>query len=344
VEVVDIYDVHGHLKLLDGVRAVYTQGCDADLTVSVCSFNLGQPHADPSAVNCCRHKHLMRERLNRHEEFRVCSTFASLHDGKYVFWGGDLPGGSMVVKPSDNCGGRGVSLASPDTLGDALDYAMSNSRCGTVVVEEYFTGTEHTVEVVFDQDGACHPINVCDRFFLPNGGGFFVETGHANPSLLDTTTKKDLYSFVERAARAIGISWGVFKCDVILTPRPVILECTARLSGGFDAQYTQPLAYGTNPILATMKLSLGEDLDDGLLTPALSRHAVCLSPFPTPGVVKSITLSQTPSDYTYVRARVGDAISYRSGADRPAYCVASGGTRREAMRRARSGFPCIETV
>ena len=76
------------------------------------------------------------------------------------------------------------------------------------------------------------------------------------------------------AGKVLGMKTGIFKCDIMLTEKgPVILEATARLSGGFDAQYTSPLAHGANYIKGALKLALGEPIDPACFLPKWHRGA-----------------------------------------------------------------------
>lgn len=66
---------------------------------------------------------------------------------------------------------------------------------------------------------------------------------------------------ITQAAIALGVTWGPFKIDCMLTTDgPKILECTARLSGGFDAQWTSPVT-NRNPQRLLLQLACGLPLD-----------------------------------------------------------------------------------
>ena len=54
-----------------------------------------------------------------------------------------------MSKPADNSGSRGVSLAeNGEDAPGAIAYARSHPRNGRIIVEEYMTGPEVSVEVM----------------------------------------------------------------------------------------------------------------------------------------------------------------------------------------------------
>ncbi|MBE7414796.1 MAG: hypothetical protein HS130_06050 [Deltaproteobacteria bacterium] len=70
----------------------------------------------------------------------------------------------------------------------------------------------------------------------------FPETGHTNPTSLTASAQEGLYGLVTRAATSLGIEFGPYKADTIMTKGPMVIELPARLSGSFHSQYTTPLA------------------------------------------------------------------------------------------------------
>ena len=69
--------------------------------------------------------------------------------------------------------------------------------------------------------------------------------------------QQNVETIVLAAGKILRMTTGIFKCDLFLSNQgPTILETTARLSGGFDAQYLTPLAFGANYIRGAMKLTL----------------------------------------------------------------------------------------
>ena len=74
---------------------------------------------------------------------------------------------------------------------------------------------------------------------------YFIEIGHSIPSALPEEKLAQAFDVMKRAIRAVGITRGAAKADIRITNRGAVIgEITARLSGGFHSQYTDPLATG----------------------------------------------------------------------------------------------------
>ena len=91
------------------------------------------------------------------------------------------------------------------------------------------------METIVDQSGHQHRCNVVDRPFafrpLPN------RVGDDNPSVLDESQQDAMYELVKAHTQAVGTDLGAAKADTMWTKRgPIVLEMTARLSGGFHSQ------------------------------------------------------------------------------------------------------------
>src|SRR5581483_10374810 len=125
---------------------------------------------------------------------------------------------------------------------------------------------------------------------------YLIETGHTNPTRVPAAVQEEIYRRTAWAAEIVGIDFGVAKCDFKLTEQygPTILEMTNRLSGGFDCQYTKPLATGLDLIKATIDLAIGEELDEADLIPAWQRAP---RPFHRRGRSRRLAVCRRPGGY-----------------------------------------------
>ena len=322
---VDIYNVPGHYAAADelqhdySIRGVFCEGADCEVTVASLAAYLGLPGIGLLAAKRCKDKSLMRE------------AFARAGVSPVAGFTGRFP---VMVKASDNCGSRGVHRVDrQEDLVAAIADAKANSTHGEYLLEEYLTGPQQSVEILFDASGKCHYLNIVDRPFAADG---VMELGHINPSGLSEPQKQELYRLTEQAAAAVGVSFGAFKCDTIWTDKgPRILECTARLSGGLDCQYTTPLATGRDFISAAMRIACGMPADPEDLRVKHNRFAAAWAAFPKPGRVKEIW--GTPGQRVFIRVKPGDVIEpYTHCATRPAFVVVTGETYSETLSKARA--------
>jgi biotin carboxylase len=339
--VLDTKDVGGHVRLArqlarrEDLAAVYTEGADVEVTVAEAARAVGLPGVDPVAARICSDKAEFR---------RVCARaglpgprFREVGDPSEARHALREVGLPAIVKSLDNSASRGArKIADEDQLPEAFAQAMRFTSGESVLVEECLRGPEQSVETIVDQDGALHRCNIVDRPFAFDP--FPIELGHDNPTSLHAETQERLYQLVEATTRAVGIDLGAAKADTMLTDRgPVVLELTARLSGGFHAQYTSPLAHGTNDIRATLELALGLPLDSQDLIPRRRRHAVCRALFPAPGRIAAIrgvegALAVPGVEHVLLRMGIGEEIPpYRNCADRAGFVIASAGRREDAL-------------
>ena len=223
---------------------------------------------------------------------------------------------------------------------------MRWSGTGTVLIEECLSGAEQSVETIVDQDGRQWRCNVVDRPFAFDP--YPIELGHDNPTVLDASQQEALYELVEASTRAVGIDLGAAKADTMWTANgPVVLEMTARLSGGFHAQYTSPLAYGTNDIKACLDLALGRPLDPVDVTPRWQRHSICRALFPPPGLITEIdgvdeALAIDGVEHVIFRMNVGEEIRpYRTCADRAGFVITCAESRDAAHAAAEAAQRAI---
>ncbi len=345
---VDIFDAEGHVELARklqeswDLRGVFCQGADVEVTVASVAEALGLPGIPVAAAKRTKNKALMRAAFD--EAGVVNPRWAEVRDESEADAALELVGLPCYVKALDNSASRGTSrVDSVDELLPAVRRAMANSTTGTALVEECYVGPEQSVETIFDADGRPHRLNIVDRLFT-HEGGWALELGHVNPSALPAADQDALYALAETAAKACGVGFGVFKSDTILTADgPRILEVASRLSGGFDAQVTTPLATGRNFIRAAMRLAVGMPFDQDDITPARHAYAAAWASLPTPGRVVSIdNLDEVKAlegvHDVFLRTAPGELVEpYIDCGARPAFVVADGSTYDAAIEHARAG-------
>lgn len=172
---------------------------------------------------------------------------------------------SVVIKPTDRAGSRGVRIISKESDSKiAYDYAMSCSKNGKVILEEYVSGLQISTESVLTEKRSMTP-GFADRVY--EGMDVFwpqiMENGGWVPSLVNYAMKRAVCDLVENAARALGIQRGVAKGDVVIHPEKglMIIEMAARLSGGDFSESLVPLGIGVNYVKAALKIAIGEEPD-----------------------------------------------------------------------------------
>lgn len=156
----------------------------------------------------------------RHADAPDWRSAAALLDGF------ELP---VVVKPTQLSGSRGVvlvrDLAEFEAWGAALD---ETGYTGPVLVEEYLTGPEFSVETI-SVHGRHHVIGVTHKRLGPPP--LFVEAGHAHPAP-DSVDKAAIGAMVVAMLDAARYRTGPAHTELRVTPAgPRIIESQARLGG-----------------------------------------------------------------------------------------------------------------
>lgn len=172
----------------------------------------------------------------------------------------DVP---FIVKPTDSSGSRGIfeviDITDQRLINEAYDYCRPFSRVGDVVVEEFMSGPEVSVETL-SIDGECHVIQITDK--LTTGAPYYVEMGHSQPTRHNKEIANRIAEVARMANKAIGIKNGPSHTEVIVTNEgPKIVELGARLGGDNIATHLVPLSTGVNMVGCCIKIALGEKPD-----------------------------------------------------------------------------------
>lgn len=152
----------------------------------------------------------------------------------------------MIVKPADSPGGRGIALIeSPDArddVGRAFHRAIQFSRAGQVLIEEFVSGPEYSVEAI-TIGGHTRIVAVTDK--VTTGPPYFVETGHSQPCQSSAVAVAVLCKL---AVDAIDNS--ASHTEIRIGPNgPRVIEIGARL--GAAIRFMTPQPDGSNPSLAS---------------------------------------------------------------------------------------------
>jgi len=259
-------------------------------------------------------------------------------------------GRDLVIKPIDSRGSRGVQrVAKVDDLSSAFMLARSYSPTERVMVEQYLAGPQISTESLIT-DGRCYTPGFSDRNyeFLEHYAPFFIENGGDLPSQLPPEAQQKVRDLVARAAKALGVTAGTVKGDIVIHDgEPYVIELAARLSGGFFCTREIPLNTGVDFIGAAIKVALGEDVTEQEMAPTRATPVVQRYVFPRPGTVTSIHGADAARRIEgvaelVITARLGDVIP-PAGDKRPsgAMVLATGVSREKALKAANDALSLI---
>ncbi len=169
----------------------------------------------------------------------------------------------VILKPAIASGGRGVTqlpgTAPATKVAEAFERARAHSRSGTVLVEEYASGPEFSVEAV-TWNGRTEIVAVTDK--ETSGPPYFVETGHSQPSQASADVVAAVGAAAVAAVAALGIDWCGTHTEVRYSPAgPRVIETAARFGGGLISSHLTPLSTGVSLVEAALDLALGQPPD-----------------------------------------------------------------------------------
>ncbi len=250
-----------------------------------------------------------------------------------------------VVKAPDRQGQRGLSLVEDaDELESAISRALAESRNGHALVEEVADGPEVTVNA-FSVGGHFHPLTVTDRL-TAEPPAFGVALAHVWPSEADAAG--DAAEVAATAVSALGIEDGPTYTQLRITKDgPQVVEVAARLGGGHDAELCLA-ALGVDLNQLALSAALGEEVDVGaLVVEPQAGGAATVFLTADPGeleTVEGVEGADAADGVLRVRVyrRPGFAVGeLRHGADRLGAVQAVGGSRDEALERARAAAALV---
>lgn len=259
--------------------------------------------------------------------------------------------GSCIVKPADNAGSRGVvalddsKLQSAEELRRIYEYSKDNSRNGTVMVEEFMTGPEVSVEAM-TVEGETTILTITDKFITPPP--YFVEIAHSEPSRLDQDIQERIKQIAKQAVAAIRLQNGPSHTEIKVTEEgPKIVELAARLGGDFITSKLVPLSTGVDMVGASVLLATGEKVD---LAHKWQKGSAIHFIQGKEGVIQRIEIDEALSHMPGVEEvvlykKAGDAVSgTRSSNDRLGHIITVGETAEEAMEIGRKGLERIHVI
>lgn len=285
---------------------------------------------------CATIKSYMRDRLKEHQV--PIPAYYAVKDFEEFMAAVEALSGACIVKPADNAGSRGVVLLdgtkqlSEDELKNTYEYSKGNSRNGTVMVEEFMTGAEVSVEAMTVNEETTI-ITITDKYITPPP--YFVEIAHCEPSRLPEEVQEQIRSVTLQAVKAIGLKNGPSHTEIKVTPDgPKIVELAARLGGDFITSRLVPLSTGVDMVGASVLLATGAKVD---LEPKWQKGSAIHFIRGMEGRIKSITGVGAVSgmegvEEVSVYKQTGDEVhGTKSSNDRLGHIITVGNNAEEAM-------------
>lgn len=333
------------------ISGVLVQGSDIPQIVCALAEHLGTPHIPLESALISTHKLLMKCRFReRGVPIPWFSTVESVEQLRAFVSERGYP---LIIKPVDRSGARGVFYLDEESdLGSLFAQSKALAFSGEVMVEEYLPGLQISTETIMCGGKAYTP-GFADRNYemLKTYAPNIIENGGWVPSCVTPAQRCAVESLVEQAGLALGVTDGVVKGDVVMTPDgPKMIEMATRLSGGDFSESLIPLGCGVNIVEAALYIAVGREPDLEKLRPQFDKGVVNRYFFPEPGRLLRIEGVEDVHAFPWVKKlefwyRPGDIVpSVKSHADRFGVFIVVGETREEAEARAEQVYKTIRIV
>ncbi len=276
------------------LQAIVPLGDRATRAAAFACQALGLPHNPPSAAEACHNKFLARQRLQaagiavpRFESF-------SVHDdpGRCAAQV-EFP---CVLKPLSLSASQGVIRAdTPKEFVAAFERIAALLRRPEIQVhkeettdwllaESFIPGREVAVEGLLDR-GRLRVLALFDKPD-PLEGPYFEETLYVTPSREGASLQAEIFTCVERAARALTLYHGPLHAELRLTSAgPRLVEVAARAIGGLCARV---LRFRTGMTLPELILRHAYGLPVEPVVREEGAAGVMMIPIPTAGIYEGV--------------------------------------------------------
>lgn len=351
----DVTAILAHLDICKAqgaeIAGVTTMGSDIPNIVTEIAEHLGTPAISRESAAIATDKVRMKERFSEWEIpipwFKEIDSYAELEQ---II---SNRGANLVIKPNDRSGSRGVYLLNDTSeMEDLFNKAKDFSYNKRVLVEEFLAGPQISTETIM-VDGHGYTPGFADRNYdlLDRFRPQIMENGGWVPSILGDDDRKAIEHLVEKASLALGITDGVTKGDVVLTPDgPKMIEMAARLSGGDFCAGLVPLGTGINYVQTVIEIATGRTPNLKAIVPTRDVAVANRYFFPAAGRLIRIEGVEEVASWDWIEKlefwyEPGDEVpNLLSHADRFGVFVVTAPNRDELEQRVQRVYDTINIV
>ncbi len=352
--VADIRRFEKLLPIADVLRpsAIYPAAEHAVEACAQLTSRLKLPGVPPEVAHRVRNKFAMREALASAGRFnpRYAKT-ANLEEAKTI---ARVIGFPLIVKPVDGNASRGVrKVENIEQLDECFGYAANASGDGDVLLESLLPGIEYNVDGLVYQ-GRYYPGAVTGK--IPSPPPYRYDEAIFIPGTSEEE-ENFVFSAVADALACIGFDTGTTHVEVMVSNGAVsIVEMAGRPGGGRIPSDLIPLAYGTDYLADSIRISAGlPPTSRRLFKKASVLHWIKAKPGKLVKIVGIETALSMPGVVEVnLSAKQGTEIPQVVDCvtrDKIGYVITTGDTLEQAMERARTAaseihletWPCCDT-
>lgn len=241
-----------------GVDGICSIGTDlGNITVCSVADELGLCANSLECVRRSTNKHIMRETFAAHGDPSPWSIQVTSIDEVNSL---DLKY-PVIVKPVDRSGSRSITrLESADGLIEAVQTALDVSFAHAAVIEEFFEGSEYSVEYI-SWKGSHHFLALTKKY--TTGAPHFIETGHVQPADIDGSLLERIKGIVSHALDSLDVQFGASHSEILINSEGDIrlVEIGSRMGGDCIGSDLVKLSTGVDFLSAVISVALNREPD-----------------------------------------------------------------------------------
>lgn len=243
----------------------------------------------------------------------------------------DLAAGALslpvLVKPSDSSGSKGIGLVRElPELPDAFEAALSRSRAGVVVVEEYVE--ESGYQIAGDGlsiDGRLSFTYFGNDHFDRDGANPFVPVAASFPSIFPEDVLAKVRVEIQRLISLLGMKTCLYNFDIRIGKdgQVYLMEVAPRSGGNYIPQIIKH-ATGVDLVACAVKAAMGEPIVASGRDSADGYWAYYAVHSKVDGILDSINLRLSPGFSiveNHLISQKGDSISRFVGSNAALGCL-----------------------
>ncbi|MDP5255398.1 MULTISPECIES: acetyl-CoA carboxylase biotin carboxylase subunit family protein [unclassified Vibrio] len=229
----------------------------ANITVHWVARELGLKALSKSCIEYTTDKFLMRKQLLKNSlpipRFNLVKNINDIVEDECNF--------PLIVKPIDRSGSRGITkVNSFKEIEKAITYSQSVSFTDNVLIEEYISGREFSVETISSL-GKHKILQVTEKF--TSGYPNYIETAHLAPARITNNEYKLIENVIIKALNSLDVEFGPSHSEIKLKEdgNISIIEIGSRMGGDFIGAFLVESHTGIDYLSLTLLSSLGKNID-----------------------------------------------------------------------------------
>jgi len=241
----------------------------------------------------------------------------------------------VIIKPIDNFSSRGVSVVnSVEELSAAFEDSLNASFQGMVLVEEFMTGTESSVEALV-KNGKPYIMGICDKEKSTLPYRYDLQLNY--PGRFSAEQNQNIHQFIDDLVKGFEIQDGIIHVEIMVNADSVkLIEFAVRGCGSEVITHLMPKMLDFDVVKYLILDSLG--IDQEIYWEPTNPYGVLKFVMLDTGIVKDIEgiekVKEIPEVVDFdIEVAPGDEIGLvKDGRSRPGYLLAVGQTREKLDR------------